>query len=361
MKSLLWLFALLWSLSTAAQSREVNYFLTAQPVHAFLWAHDKGISPLKGIQGNGMQVELKRYRTDSAAYAQAHRNFASGFTMQLVRFTSNKVGTALNLSYFMEPYVFERGAFSMRMRVAGGLNLASRPFDSINNLDNRAYSTYINGYLGLGVHANYILPNHAQVFAQATFSHFSNGNTHNPNYGVNFPNIGAGIEYPLATKTRPHRSNYSSGVKWRWDAIVFGCNKSLPILPQMRYWTYGAECKVSHRFKGIHAWTIGMEGYIDQSMRVAMDNHPVYFNRNYDNRLLGALVGHEYLFHRCIFSQQLGVYLYKEIPGDHINRIYHRWGFNYRFTPNWMAGVNLNANLQKAFIFDFRIGYSLNR
>jgi hypothetical protein len=96
-------------------------------------------------------------------------------------------------------------------------------------------------------------------------------------------------------------------------------------------------------------------------MRVALDSKDVYKDKNLDNKLVGLLVGHEFLFNRMIFSQQLGVYVYKEVPGELINRVYHRWGINYKLSKRFMLGLNLNANLQKAFIFDGRLIYSMYR
>jgi hypothetical protein len=102
-----------------------------------------------------------------------------------------------------------------------------------------------------------------------------------------------------------------------------------------------------------------LEAYQDQSMRMGMDSSEVYGPLHLDDRLIGLLGGHEFLFNRCIFSQQLGVYLYKEVPGELINRVYHRWGFNYKLNRRVMLGINLNANLQKAFILDGRLIFSL--
>jgi hypothetical protein len=197
------------------------------------------------------------------------------------------------------------------------------------------------------------------LFLNGSFSHFSNGNTKNPNYGVNYPNVGMGLEYQIKTVSKPLGKLLFYPERWRFDLAPFICNKSLPITPNKRYWTYGFNTQASYRVGAINAWTLGVEAYVDQSMQVAMDSSDIYRPQHLSNKLAGLLVGHEFLFNRCIFSQQLGVYLFKEVPGVLINKVYHRWGFNFKLNKRFMLGLNLNSNLQKAFIFDARLVFSL--
>jgi len=42
-----------------------------------------------------------------------------------------------------------------------------------------------------------------------------------------------------------------------------------------------------------------------------------------------------------------------------LRNLYHRWGINYKLNRRVMLGINLNANLQKAFILDGRLIFSL--
>jgi hypothetical protein len=340
----------------AQKEKEVKYTIGVQPIYAWLFIHSKSIEKYRGCRGYGLQVDFNRYRQDSLAYSYGKRHYNSGFSVQAISFTKD-LGNALNFAYFMEPFLIERGGFSFRLRAAGGLNLASNP-NRTNNPDNRAYSSHVNGYLGLGFSTHFKLSQNSQLFLNATYGHFSNGNTKNPNAGVNYPHVGLGYEYKFAEKKLPLQKLLFYKEHWRFDVGGFLCNKSLPLTPNSRYWTYGMFAQVGYRTNTINAWTLATEAYVDESMRFALDNHPVYGRQHLDNRLLGLLFGHEFLFSRCIFSQQIGVYLYKEIPGEFVNRIYHRFGFNYKLSKRVMLGINLNSNLQKAFILDGRLIYN---
>jgi len=356
----LWLFLFgLTYFSMAQEKRSVTYAISAQPLHSWMLIHSKSIEKYRGTTGTGFQLDLNRYRTDQLAYDYAKRHFNSGFTIQYMHFSHADIGNAWNLAYFLEPFLIERNNFSLRMRVAGGLNLASNPYDELTNPDNDAYSSPVNGYLGLGFSANYQFKTKVAFFLNATYGHFSNGNTKNPNAGLNYPNIGIGLEYKFKNIDKPLGKLLFYPERWRFDLATFLCNKSLPFFPKERFWTYGLNTQASYRIGKINALTMGLEAYVDESMRKSLNYSNVYGPQHLDNRLIGLLAGHEFLFNRCIFSQQLGVYVYKEVPGKLINRVYHRWGFNYKLSRNIMVGINLNANLQKAFIFDGRLIFSL--
>ncbi|MFM1971146.1 MAG: hypothetical protein RL731_968 [Bacteroidota bacterium] len=339
--------------------KQVAWSVGFQPQRAFVYAHTPKLSQFKGSGGTGFQIDLNRYRLDTLASTYSRFKFNSGFAFQWMRFDSSSLGTAFNFSYFLEPVLWEYQALQLRLRAAGGLNLATRPYDQKSNPTNPAYSFYINGYLGLGLGAYLKVNNKLKVFANATYSHFSNGNTGNPNFGLNYPHIGVGLDYSLKTSSKPIGKTMFQKEVWRYDIGVFASNKSLPILPDNRFWVYGALVQTGYRYNTLNALTLGVEMFRDHSMRTAVDSNIFYLNKDVSINLGGLLLGHEFIFNRCIFSQQLGMYFFNELPSDLVGRFYHRWGFNYKLHKQWMLGLNLNANLQKAFLFDLRMIYSL--
>ncbi len=202
---------------------------------------------------------------------------------------------------------------------------------------------------------HYKLTDKINLFANATYSHFSNGDTKNPNYGLNFPNFGAGLDYRLSTKEKPMGKLYFYKERWRYDFSLFGSNKSHTQFKFDRFWVYGADITASYRSGRIHAFSAGVEAFQDLSNKRYLDSR--FFYKNYDSRMVGVLAGHEFVLNRFIFSQQLGFYLFKDNP--EFSRIYQRWGISYKLNREFRLGLNLNASLQKAYIFDLRLSYSL--
>jgi hypothetical protein len=345
--------------STKGQTKEVSYSLSASPIFAWVYAHDRAIKQYSGITGIGFQIDLNRYRVDKKAFDFAGIRYNSGYSLQSIKFSTPELGMALNMSYFIEPFLIDRPKFSLRLRAAGGLNYASNPWNANTNPNNKAYSWLFNGYLGLGLHTNIKLNNNQSLLASATYGHFSNGNTNNPNFGLNFPNIGIGYEHKITQKTRPLGKVLFYTQRWRFDMAALFSNKSLSDFKHLRFFTYGLFMNASYRTGNLHAFTIGIEAFKDESMDYALKRHNIYYTKTFDVRMLGLLGGHEFLFNRMIFSQQLGYYLHNEIPKEFVGRFYHRFGINYKLNKHLMLGLNLNSNMQKAYIFDARLLFSL--
>ena len=74
---------------------------------------------------------------------------------------------------------------------------------------------------------------------------------------------------------------------------------------------------------------------------------------------VGAMLGHEFLWGKYIFSQQVGVYLFNPTP--FYPAWYHRWGVYYVINDKFMTGINLKAHKQVANYLDVRFIYTFKR
>lgn len=342
----------------AQEQKKLEWSFGVQNIQAFLFIHDKAISYMKGTRANGIQIDLNRVRLDETAFSYAQRKFNSGFSLQFMHFNNPLLGNALNASYFMEPFLIDKPRFSLRVRAAGGLGYATNPFNTNTvDSDNITYSTHINGYLGLGLMAYVKAGKKINIFASATYSHFSNGNVKNPNLGVNFPNVGIGLNYTFLKNEKPIGKLFFYPEKWRFDLILFGSNKSLSARKHMRFWVYGMGAQVTYKSGKIHGWTFAAEALEDLSNKFYLGDR--YWDRDLNSKMAGLMIGHEFLFNRCIFSQQLGYWVFKDNP--EFFRAYHRWGISYKLNKEIRVGLNLNASLQKAYFIDARLTYSLYR
>ncbi|MFV8838580.1 hypothetical protein [Salinimicrobium soli] len=101
--------------------------------------------------------------------------------------------------------------------------------------------------------------------------------------------------------------------------------------------------------------TLGAEAYHDGELqeklrRQDIDASPVK---------VGLLVGHEFLLGHFQFSQRLGVYVFDDTP--YYDRIFHRWGLQYRINRHFSAGFHLLAHRHIAEFVDFRVTYSFQK
>jgi hypothetical protein len=84
---------------------------------------------------------------------------------------------------------------------------------------------------------------------------------------------------------------------------------------------------------------------------------------NTSSNLVGLMIGHEFIFRRILFSQQLGYYLFKDtktfsaLYQQAFPSLYHRWGLRYKLNAHWFAGFNMLAHNQVADFIDLRLNY----
>lgn len=109
-----------------------------------------------------------------------------------------------------------------------------------------------------------------------------------------------------------------------------------------------------------HAFTLATEWIKDRATKKELE-------RQYrqDDLKASFLVGHEFLWGKLVFGQQLGIYAMSDTIYLPFRLFYTRLGFNYRFTNFLFMGVSLKTavlptkrDLTKIDFIDLRIGYS---
>ena len=100
--------------------------------------------------------------------------------------------------------------------------------------------------------------------------------------------------------------------------------------------------------------TLGTEIYHDEELRLKLKRDSL------DASALkaGILVGHEFLLGKFLFNQRLGYSVLDQTP--YYDKLYHRWGLQYRINQNLGIGFNLQAHRQVADYVDLRITYSMD-
>jgi hypothetical protein len=233
-----------------------------------------------------------------------------------------------------------------------GLSYNSNPYNEVSNNQNNSYSLFINPYLCLGLNAEVLTNGKTGLNVDVMFNHNSNGGIYHPNYGINFPTASLGLVYDLQ-KVSTAKIIQPFNPKWRFDVSPFICYKTIPMDRNHFYSIYGLSLQGAGRLGFFNTVTMGIEWVNDKSAKKTMESEG---NPQLDFRRVGILAGHEFIFKRFNFTQQIGWYLHNEVP--YITRLYHRWGLYYKFNNKFMAGFSLSAHKQVADFLDMRFIYS---
>lgn len=339
--------------TTVPEKKITHYTLSARPTFGFVFAHDEQVSNTAGTYITGAEIKLNRIRLDAKAKRYSSKSFNSGFSLAYFQFSKQFLGHGIFGFYFIEPYIVNNEKFTLAPVAKIGLSYNSNPYHEILNNQNFSYSSHINPYLSLGLNATVKVSKKYNLDAGINFNHISNGGIRHPNYGMNFPTASLGLEYDLNVyKTEeilPPRD-----FKWRFDVAPLGSYKSIALDKKHFYWVYGLSLQANRKVGWNHSFNLGVEWIADLGKKKEFE---ISGRPGMDYNRFGLLAGHEFLFRKFNFSQQVGLFIYNKDPNSGL--IYHRWGLNYKMNPHWMIGGNLAAHSLTADFVDIRLVYSI--
>ena len=124
---------------------------------------------------------------------------------------------------------------------------------------------------------------------------------------------------------------------------------------RIRYLLGGLAVQAGRQVGSLSMLTLGAEAYYDAELQDKLEREGL----NASPVKAGLLLGHEFILGRFQFSQRLGVYVFDQTP--YYDRIFHRWGLQYRINRHFSAGFNLLAHRQVAEFIDFRLTYTFQK
>ncbi len=319
----------------------------------FIFVHSTDVENTRGARPWGLQATLLRQRTDQQVWNTCRCYPRQGWLLGYYDYDNAVLGHSAKAAYFLEPAFRLTPHLSLLVRGAAGLAYLTNPYDKVRNPNNQSYSSPVSAYVALGGGMYAYLHPHYRLNFHILYEHISNGGLKEPNKGINYPTVGMGMEYLIHPATIPARNKNSQKLPLpsvRWDIYGWVTSRTVGLGNKDRFLIGGMGVTVSKPVGRVHALTAGTEGYWDfaskRKMKLDSLSHRSFFR-------LGFMIGHDFLLGKFTFSQQLGVYVFNEIP--YFDRIYHRWGLTYYWNPEWGIGVNLKAHRQVANFIDLRL------
>ncbi len=351
----------------STKPNEVNkqFVLSARAHSGFIFAHSVRVKNTADARPKGFELEFAKQLSGEENFQKYKSHPRHGFTFTYVDLDKNFLGESYSGSYFLQPTYKVGEQMHFLIRGSIGLSYLTNPFDSFTNPDNQTYAGHINGFLQLGTGIAYNLSKHISLTGGVNFFHNSNGGFKQPNRGVNYPNVSLGISYFENNNYFP-RYKLIKDTAWKQEPVryelgfLFSPKSGYDIdLNANRQFLGGINFQAAKMVSNISAVTAAAEVYYDGALQTFKDHlgdkTPSYF--------AGILAGHEFVFNRVIFSQQLGFHIYKrtnyfdENYHDIYSTIYHRWGLRYKITPHIYGGFNMLAHGQNADFVDVRASY----
>ena len=273
------------------------------------------------------------------------------------------LGSAISVYAYIEPFIQADRNLNFSIRFGLGPSYLTRVYDEETNPDNLFFSSPVSFLVLLNTSVNYRLSPHLTLRLAGSYNHISNTGYSEPNLGMNFPSFSMGVDYSFRTVELPRREPAFLGniqpKKNRFELVAgLSAKPTSSGLREKRYPVYVLGVNYSRAVGKILALNGGLEWVNDRSIyRSLRENNMVDENGDYsDHNRAGILAGMDWLFGRFIFYQHLGIYVYSPVKDK--NKVYQRYGLNFRISQHVFAGINIKAHGQDADFMDVRVGCS---
>ena len=336
----------------SAKGENPSLYIEPRLHRGFILIHSRDIRAVEDSYPWGFETDIGWHNASQRIWESCHCSTRRGFSLGFWDFDNPSIlGQGAVAQFFIEPEFGTHRTVSFSIRGGLGLSYQNKPHHPQDNPENLSYSTLLAIPLHVGAALRVKTGEHWQVHLSGRYNHISNGSIKQPNKGINWPTLAAGVSYtpnPQRTAERPKVPWRSLGDPVRqWSASLFGSYHKARDGAVLGIG--GAEMKYSAQVARLSALSAGAEW---------MANGRYPHNSGEVERpeglwMGGIALGHEFLLGRFIFSQHMGVYLLK--PDNESSDVYQRYGLIYLIREGWGAGVNFKAHGHVADFIDLRV------
>jgi hypothetical protein len=345
---------------TNAQTSPVNDFIVSGQGHyGYIISHRHNMGNL--IKGHISGVELNYiFRTDgSKTWHQIHNYPEVGLCALHMYLANPKQLGNMEAIY---PYANIRlnncsKKIGFNLRLGLGLTYITKPFDRIENHQNAAIGSHLNGFVNIRLAAHTYIKNAWRLDAGVGLTHASNGAYSTPNLGLNLATVNLGLGYAFGNKLITCKKDTISKCSKSWEpSIIFVTGiKELEAPEGPKYMAYGLQANF---YKTINHKTKlggGLEFTYNTATKQVWINDSVPNPSFSDILQVGTKLSYSFNMHRLSLPIDFGVYVFKK--QDFNGMFFHRIGIRYLVTKHLIANVTLLTHFAKADYFEWGIGY----
>ncbi len=287
-------------------------------------------------------------------------------------FDDNELGTPSAIYGYWGGPIKRWGKLSLNYQMGFGITYNWKHYDQEINPFNIAIGANKTVYIDIGANLNYYLSNRFDIGFGFSASHFSNGATTLPNFGLNLAAARIFAKYQF-NKERPE-------IK-KWDIPEYLKETEFYAFvaigsKQAEFDTTNTELKDKYQDVNFFAMTIstalqrqvsykfkfggGLDLSYDEStgaQMVILDPTTKKVDAPFSDKIgIGIFVAGEWVFGNLSVIGQPGYYL-KKTYGD---KFYQRLGIKYHFGKYIFAGINIRAvQFTKADLIEWNLGYHI--
>ncbi len=336
----------------------------------FITKHTKKLT----IDNHGITEGLGinfQYQTYGKKDWHARQHFPQpGLEIAYFRFNDHhQMGDAFGFLPNITLPIATKKTWRIRTTIGMGISWLSKHYDAINNPLHNAIGSHLNNYTSFRLLGEKNYAPHWKLSAGASFSHFSNGTSQLPNYGLNVPALVLGLQY-APTPVLPEDYRYPTQKpiyrKWGFLAEATLARQEFIALNGPKYPIYNLALAATFSESSTNTSFLGFEyeyNFAVFNFYKFLEQYDETTTKNTGKRYM-IFGGHDFIFGHFGLGAQIGAYIgpYKYL----IHRpIYNKLNAKYFFTPFGKQGIkpfialHMKAHLIDAEYISAGIGLQL--
>lgn len=265
-------------------------------------------------------------------------------------------GKAVALNYFFKLKVIDRDKFSFFNRTGIGLGYLTEHFDLDDNKSNVAIGSHINVHFSFKWGVNYKVSEKFVLNGGLSFDHFSNGNTADPNRGLNNFTGYVGASFYLGDRTERKVPQPDSLSKSNYFDIYVNIGGKQPRSLSSGYFVTSSLSFSMMRsvFRAVH-FGVGTDLFYDSSIEGVLNDlgeeyKPVYAFQT------GVFLTQQFIYNRIRIGLVEGVYV---VLDNKVYRkpVYTKAFIQYKLTDHFSVRITMKSHLHILDYPELGIGY----
>ena len=261
-------------------------------------------------------------------------------------------------SYINIPLIKHTDKFSLNYQVSFGGAYLTRRFDVNENHLNRAISTHTNVYIRIGIDCKIRLFPRSELIIEAGGTHFSNGKTRSPNYGLNAGSFSLGVNYLIGNNAIIKAEPEIPRLDHRYiQSVIYSAGlKVYDNLLGKKYFISSASYNLERFIDNKRKVGLGADFFYDGSISEALASADGTPEKDFDKLIrLGLHASYAIKYKQFSMGMQIGHYLYSKFTV--LTMVYSRISVQYMLSDNICANIGIKSHWAKADNIEWGLGY----
>jgi hypothetical protein len=365
---LLFLFTNGFSQNSSKDSLAPSLYVQVGGYSGFLYAHHRSMGYLIDNYARGAQIRAGWRFNGKHEWEKAYRFPSAGIGYMISDFGSPRVfGYGHALFGYLDIPIIETNSFSWAYDLGAGLASVTKKFDINTNPNNEVIGSHLNAFLLISTGLEYRPTKKTTLRLDLGLNHYSNGNSSEPNWGLNTFFVMVGAKQKIQAENRSTAQSVALSHK-KWESLIHisAAYKEVKPVDGIKYFVSDIHFTARKRISHTNSWGGGVDLLYDGSIRKSLKIeagqgyivHDSICNPGVLQNFSPAVhTNWSMHFGKITFDVQLGFYIYNALDKTYFNR----WILEVELTRHISLLTALKSHLASADYVQFGLVWHLKK